>query len=336
MDYKITFRLLVSDDAKQLHKWLQIPHVREFWDDGNRTLDQVISYYFKDNGVKRFIFFIDDQPAGYIQSYFFDQANLYYQFTLPDQKTVGIDYFIGNAIYLGIGLARKILKNFIEQICQDADRILVDPDPANTKAIHVYHCCGFVKVSECNVENKTLQIMLAVPQHRFQFRELQQKDFNDLEYYFGSNTPYKNPIDKWKQYLAQQKNGERLVKVIEYKNHVIGIGTLKFNSDYQSFQEMNIPEINDVVVATEYWKQGFGGLLITDLENAAKEVGHQVIGLGVGLYRDYGKAQRLYFKLGYVPDGNGITYQNKSVIPGDQYAVDDNLLMWLTKNLSGK
>jgi hypothetical protein len=39
-------------------------------------------------------------------------------------------------------------------------------------------------------------------------------------------------------------------------------------------------------------------------------------------------------KMGYIPDGTGISYQNKPVIPGNQYAVDDDLLMWLTKNLS--
>src|SRR5579871_3607265 len=126
MEYEITFRLLASEDAKQLYEWLQLPHVRKFWDNGLRTHEQVVSYYFKDNGVKRFIFFVNGDPAGYIQSYLVDQANQYYSFTFPNQKTVGTDYFIGNEKYLGAGLAKKILKNFIEQVCQDADRTKID------------------------------------------------------------------------------------------------------------------------------------------------------------------------------------------------------------------
>lgn len=57
------------------------------------------------------------------------------------------------------------------------------------------------------------------------------------------------------------------------------------------------------------------------------------VGIGVGLYQDYGAAQRLYFRLGYSPDGRGITYKCKSVTPGESYPVDD-LILWLRKKLT--
>lgn len=62
-------------------------------------------------------------------------------------------------------------------------------------------------------------------------------------------------------------------------------------------------------------------------------LGYKKIGLAVGLYADYGPAQKLYFKLGYIPDGFGITYEYAQVIPGQSYCVDDSLLLWLTKSL---
>jgi hypothetical protein len=43
--------------------------------------------------------------------------------------------------------------------------------------------------------------------------------------------------------------------------------------------------------------------LIKWLENLASQEGYNEIGIGVGLYRDYGPAQQLYFQLGYIPDG---------------------------------
>jgi hypothetical protein len=35
-----------------------------------------------------------------------------------------------------------------------------------------------------------------------------------------------------------------------------------------------------------------------------------VVGLGVGLYPDYGTAQRMYVRRGYLPDGRGVIYYN--------------------------
>jgi len=55
--------------------------------------------------------------------------------------------------------------------------------------------------------------------------------------------------------------------------------------------------------------------------------------IGVGLYQDYGRAQKLYVHLGYVPNGLGITYKYNSVVPGDSYPVDDDLVIWLKKDL---
>jgi hypothetical protein len=58
-----------------------------------------------------------------------------------------------------------------------------------------------------------------------------------------------------------------------------------------------------------------------------------MIGIGVGLYVDYGPAQQLYVKLGYVPDGSGVTHGNKTVPPGATVRVDDDLILWSMKRL---
>ena len=61
--------------------------------------------------------------------------------------------------------------------------------------------------------------------------------------------------------------------------------------------------------------------------------GYQSIGLGVGLYKDYGHALRIYVDAGYLPDGKGATYQLKPVTPGESYPMDDDLLLWFVKSL---
>jgi hypothetical protein len=37
--------------------------------------------------------------------------------------------------------------------------------------------------------------------------------------------------------------------------------------------------------------------------------------------------------VGYVLDGNGITYQNVEIKPGNQVIIDDELLLYLVKEL---
>ena len=71
-----------------------------------------------------------------------------------------------------------------------------------------------------------------------------------------------------------------------------------------------IPQINDVWGYEENRNKGIATALIAHLEQLAKQEGYHIIGIGVGLYRDYGTAQRLYFRLGYKPDGEGLTYKH--------------------------
>lgn len=64
-----------------------------------------------------------------------------------------------------------------------------------------------------------------------------------------------------------------------------------------------------------------------------RAAGHAQIGLGVGLYADYGAAQRLYVRRGYMPDGAGLTWNNEPAEAGAMVRVDDDLLLWLHKPL---
>jgi hypothetical protein len=68
------------------------------------------------------------------------------------------------------------------------------------------------------------------------------------------------------------------------------------------------------------------------VKKALKENNKQV-GIGVGLYKDYGFAQKLYVRIGYIPDGNGVTYKYQPATSGDSCPVDDDLIIWFKKDL---
>lgn len=134
----------------------------------------------------------------------------------------------------------------------------------------------------------------------------------------------------FEDYLHEQNKGERLALVAFVGDIFAGYVTLKMISRYAPFQQNGIPEINDLNVLPQHRNQGIGTKLLEFAEDAAFKI-NDYVGLGVGLYADYGAAQRLYIKSGYIPNGKGITYDYMPVIPGTTYPVDDDLILWLTK-----
>lgn len=60
---------------------------------------------------------------------------------------------------------------------------------------------------------------------------------------------------------------------------------------------------------------------------------HNIVGVGVALYKNYGIAQRLYCKKNYILNGNGIQYNHEQIKPGTHVFVDDDLNLFFTKKL---
>lgn len=117
-----------------------------------------------------------------------------------------------------------------------------------------------------------------------------------------------------------------------------GYAMLNWHPKYQSFRTCDIPEIQDLIVSPEYRRRGYATTLIHYCENIVKQAGKDMIGIGVGLTRSYGNAQRLYAKNGYVPDGNGAVYDRVSletsyVSSGRSVPLDDDLCLMLVKDL---
>lgn len=140
--------------------------------------------------------------------------------------------------------------------------------------------------------------------------------------------------EKWERYYEEHQKGMRTVYLLEKEDElIIGYASLLGLSEYSDFRNTGTPEVNDVWVAEEWRNMGLGKMLMLHIEDIARIEGFKQIGIGVGLYSDYGKAQRLYVHLGYIPDGKGITYKTIPVTPGKEYPVDDDLILWMTKSL---
>jgi GNAT superfamily N-acetyltransferase len=165
-----------------------------------------------------------------------------------------------------------------------------------------------------------------------QLRNLQAGDQGRLAEVDGGNGWNPDPA-LWAAYLAEHQAGLRLVVLAWDGTRPLGYGNLVWTPGYAPFRAGGIPEINNLGVDIKVRGQGVCTALIRHFEDRAREAGRAVMGIGVGLYPDYGPAQRLYAKLGYRPDGHGIAYAEKTVAPGEMVRLDDDLVLWMTKPL---
>ena len=159
-----------------------------------------------------------------------------------------------------------------------------------------------------------------------------KNDIPDLVAAFDQSGWTQKPAHLFEQYLEEQRLQTRTCFVAKVGGSIAGYVTLRWQSTHPPFALKKIPEICDLNVLPAFRKQGVGSELLNACEHLAS-TRSDMVGLGVGLYPDYGSAQRLYVKRGYIPDGCGATYQHQPVTPGQSYPTDDDLILWFTKAL---
>lgn len=165
-------------------------------------------------------------------------------------------------------------------------------------------------------------------------RPLEKADLPKIvaRYTFPWSTPEKT-LALWETYFNEQQKNVRTVFIVEEGGEILGYGSFLRQPECPYFATAGIPEINALWIDEKHQRRGLGTALIQQMEKLALQEGYKEIGIGVGLYRDYGPAQRLYFKLGYAPEGSGVTYKGLPTVPGEPYPLDDELILWLTKSL---
>lgn len=140
----------------------------------------------------------------------------------------------------------------------------------------------------------------------------------------------------WKACLSAQSQGMMAVATAHVGRELAGYGYLDWTSQYAPFRVEGIPEIKDLRVGERFRRQGVATAIVAFLEDTAAARGSRFVGMGVGLNADYGSAQRLYARLGYAPDGRGATYRHRPVRPRGFVRPNDDLLLWLVKDLEAK
>jgi GNAT superfamily N-acetyltransferase len=112
----------------------------------------------------------------------------------------------------------------------------------------------------------------------------------------------------------------------------VGTVTIRWNPHYPPFREAGIPFIQNIEIRYDLRGRGYGSRVLEAVERLIGERSPKA-GICVALFDDYGPAQRLYAKRGYVPDGRGACHRFTPLQRGDVITVDGDHLLWLVKEL---
>jgi len=164
---------------------------------------------------------------------------------------------------------------------------------------------------------------------------IRQATFDEADWLqtgFDTYMGWTKPAGYFAEVCQQQDNDEVVLLIAVQADDYLAHCKIVWSPDYPYFRERAIPEIQDLNVRPDYRQQGIATRLIDECEQRVKERSN-IVGIGFGLYTDYGAAQRIYIKRGYVPDGRGVHYNGQPVTPGESYPIDDDLVLYLTKRL---
>lgn len=136
------FRSVTVDDLPMLARWLAEPHLVEWWGDPEESLAE-IREAMDSVETEPLIVELGGRPIAYIQSY---DPHLEDGHPYQDQPfgTLGIDVSIGDPTLVGVGHGSAIIRQFVDTLfAEGTPRVVIDPDPANIRAIRAYEKAGF-------------------------------------------------------------------------------------------------------------------------------------------------------------------------------------------------
>ncbi|CAN7277647.1 GNAT family N-acetyltransferase [Pararhizobium sp. LjRoot238] len=149
-DPAIAFTAVDESHMPMLFGWLSEAHVRRWWDEPHTALKRIREGSAAGK-VERFVFSVNGEPAGYIQSWLPTQydSEPWAKDLTPD--TPGIDIFVGPPEMTGKGVAPAVIRAFATRLFSGtAPRIIIDPDAENKRALRAYAKAGFTPYGEWN------------------------------------------------------------------------------------------------------------------------------------------------------------------------------------------
>ena len=146
----IRFTPVTASDYPVLRRWLDNPHVREWWGEPDTALDKIRVMVDGRDTTRPFLFSCDGEPAGYIQCWTVgdevaggNAPDAPWLLDLP-KDAIGVDLFIGEPGQLGQGIGTVAMRAFLARLfAEGVKTVIIDPDETNLRAVRAYKKAGF-------------------------------------------------------------------------------------------------------------------------------------------------------------------------------------------------
>jgi len=148
---QLIVRMLEHRDKNLLVKWLSDNQVLQYYGGRNNPYNEsmIEKKFYNDSNKTRCIIEYSKIPIGYIQFYTITKEE-YEKYGLGNVQDAifGTDQFIGETKYWGQGIGKALMELIINYLVmkKGAQKILLDPQTWNERAIKCYEKSGFIKV----------------------------------------------------------------------------------------------------------------------------------------------------------------------------------------------
>lgn len=151
---QLTFAPLHKSQKKLLINWLAQDHIRE-WLHGNglqNTLKDIDRFFEGSSSSQHWIASHEGVPFGYLITSEVEKGEHsqddYAPFCQENGRAITLDLFICDKSFLGKGLAVPMIQQFLFSQFSDVAEVFIDPEAANSRAVHVYQKAGFNIIAE--------------------------------------------------------------------------------------------------------------------------------------------------------------------------------------------
>lgn len=153
-----SFRPMSAGDLPVLKRWLEMPHVSQWWRDPAEQFE-LVSGDLEHPDMAQFIVAADGREFAYLQCYNLSAWDCGFG-SQPDGAR-GLDQFIGEADLIGRGHGSAFVRAFADGLlASGTPRIVTDPDPQNARAVHAYEKAGFRRDRLVDTPDGTALLMI--------------------------------------------------------------------------------------------------------------------------------------------------------------------------------
>jgi RimJ/RimL family protein N-acetyltransferase len=154
LQWRPSFRPLTRADLPLVHRWVNTPHVAEWWDDLPTLADVEADFgpgIDGDDPTDYFAIEVDGRPVGLIQTYLIDDEPEYKSALGQPQRAAGVDLAIGEPDLVGRRLGPAVLYAFVTDVvfargpAGVVDRCVAGPNHRNARSIATFEAAGFRK-----------------------------------------------------------------------------------------------------------------------------------------------------------------------------------------------